>query len=595
MILFRCKAHSLLVISIASLASCVTPAPYALNKKHDSQFCKPSDACWPTPRDWQEFGATLVGKLEIPRSPLIPCRTDAAGEPCAAAMKALKNPFFVEDQAASTQSSGWHGAWNSSISAYAVTAKDASDVIAAVNFARVHRLRLVIKGTGHDYLGRSSAPDSLLVWTHEMRNVTSNDNFVPVGCNSEDSGVPAVTVEAGTRWIEAYQEVTVKRGRYVQGGGCTSVGAAGGFLQGGGFGSWSKKFGTAAANLIEAEIVTADGRLLVANSCQNQDLFWALRGGGGGTFGVVTKATLRTHPLPKYFGWINGSIKAKNDEAFKELLEYFIHFYQRSLSNEHWGEQVKIKGDNSLELALAFQGLNAKEAETVWKPLRSWIDQHPKRFEIKVGYSVIPGEMMWNYAYISQNFPGAIQVDHRPGQPTDLFWWSGGDAEQVSMYWYAYESRWIPEKLFEDANAKEFALVLFDASRQWPVGLHFNKGQAGASPEAIARGHDTSMNPQLYHAAALAIVAAGTPAFPEVPGRQPNSTEAESKKAKVTAAMAAIRKSTPDAGAYANEADYFEIDWQRSFWGENYPKLLSIKRKYDPDRMFICHHCVGSE
>src|SRR5205823_7050238 len=122
--------------------------------------------------------------------------------------------------------------------------------------------------------------------------------FVPQGCAVPAS--PAVTVEAGTRWLEAYQEVTVRGGRYVQGGGCTSVGAAGGFMQGGGFGSWSKRYGIAAASLLEAEVVTADGEVLVANACQNQDLFWALRGGGGGTFGVVTRVTLETHELPNF-------------------------------------------------------------------------------------------------------------------------------------------------------------------------------------------------------------------------------------------------------------------------------------------------------
>src|SRR2546430_9728058 len=99
-------------------------------------------------------------------------------------------------------------------------------------------------------------------------------------------------------------------------------------MQGGGFGSWSKKYGTAAASMLEAEVVTADGKLVVANMCQNQDLFWALRGGGGGTFGVVTKMTLRTHPLPSYLGFVGGGIKAKNDATFKELLERFLRLYR---------------------------------------------------------------------------------------------------------------------------------------------------------------------------------------------------------------------------------------------------------------------------
>jgi len=94
---------------------------------------------------------------------------------------------------------------------------------------------------------------------------------------------PAVTVGAGAIWMHTYNEVTTKGGRYVQGGGCGTVGVAG-LVQGGGFGTYSKQFGIAGASLLEAEIVTADGVLRIANACREPDLFWALIGGGGGTF-----------------------------------------------------------------------------------------------------------------------------------------------------------------------------------------------------------------------------------------------------------------------------------------------------------------------
>ena len=87
--------------------------------------------------------------------------------------------------------------------------------------------------------------------------------------------------------------MTTVAGRYVQGGGCTTVGVAG-LILGGGFGSFSKSYGMAGAALLEAEIVTADGRVRIANACTNADLFWALKGGGNGSFGVVTRLTLRT-------------------------------------------------------------------------------------------------------------------------------------------------------------------------------------------------------------------------------------------------------------------------------------------------------------
>ena len=100
---------------------------------------------------------------------------------------------------------------------------------------------------------------------------------------------PAVTIEAGAIWGKVYNAVTAKAGRYVQGGGCMTVGVAG-LIQSGGFGSFSKAYGMAAAGLLEAEIVTADGAVRIANACTNPDLFWGLKGGGGGSLGVVTRS-----------------------------------------------------------------------------------------------------------------------------------------------------------------------------------------------------------------------------------------------------------------------------------------------------------------
>ncbi len=159
-------------------------------------------------------------------------------------------------------------------------------------------------------------PDSLLVWTRAMNQVQLHDAFVGAGCAGKVEPVPAVSAGAGAMWIDLYHAVTTEAGRYVQGGGCTTVGVAG-LIQSGGFGSFSKGFGSAAASLLEAEVVTADGSVRVANACSNADLFWALKGGGGGSWGVVTRLTLRTHPLPEFFGYAEGTIKARSDAAFR--------------------------------------------------------------------------------------------------------------------------------------------------------------------------------------------------------------------------------------------------------------------------------------
>src|SRR6185436_4891611 len=156
--------------------------------------------------------------------------------------------YYIGDNPALTQSSGWLDAWRSEPSVYAVAAKATDDVVAAVNFARENNLRLVVKGGGHSYQGTSNSADSLLIWTRAMNKVIMHDNFIAEGCEGKQAPQHAVTIEAGAMWLHAYDAVTTKGGRYVQGGGCTTVGVAG-LVQGGGFGSFSKHYGLAAAAL----------------------------------------------------------------------------------------------------------------------------------------------------------------------------------------------------------------------------------------------------------------------------------------------------------------------------------------------------------
>jgi hypothetical protein len=243
---------------------------------------------------------------------------------------------------------------------------------------------------------------------------------------------------------------------------------------------------------------------------------------------------------------------------------------------------------------MTFQGLTDAEAEQVWQPLRAWVEARPESFTIELQTLALPAAQMWSFAFFHQYAPQAIVADERPGEPAGHFWWAG-DADQVSTFWYAYHSRWLPLDRFEGAAAAELATALYEASRHWTVGLHFNKGQAGAAPEAIARGRETAMNPKVFQAAALAIIAANGDGVPGLAGHEPDPVEARRAKAGTGAAMQIVRAATPDAGSYVNETDYFEVDWQRELWGESYPKLLSIKRKYDPRGVFVCHHCVGSE
>src|SRR5215831_5510286 len=338
---------------------------------------RPADREWPDAASWEKLKQAVEGNLLRPEQLLAPCQNNANVAGCADVMRNLRNPFYLGDQVAGTQVSGWLDAWTPAPSAYAVAARNARHVAAAVNFAREHNLRLVVKGAGHSYLGTSNAPDSLLVWTRAMNKVTLHDSFVGNGCEGKITPVPAVSAEAGAVWIDLYDAVTTQAGRYVQGGGCTSVGVAG-LIQSGGFGSFSKGFGSAASSLLEAEVVTADGVLRLANACTNPELFWAIKGGGGGSWGVVTRVTLRTHDLPEFFGGAWGKIKAKSDDAFRKLIARYVDFYSRNLLNQHWGEQISLSPDNTLKISMVLQGITGPQSREIWKPFFDWANSSPQ-------------------------------------------------------------------------------------------------------------------------------------------------------------------------------------------------------------------------
>ena len=245
---------------------------------------KPGEKDWPAVAEWEGLKKELNGQLIKIESPLDVCKTNGSKEACDAAFKAIKNPYYNRDAPALTQTSGWLDAWNAEPSVYAVKAKNAQDVAAAVKFANKHKLRVAVKGGGHSYQGTSNAADSLLIWTRNMEDIEMHDAFVPKNGQGKVQPQPAVTVGAGSIWMHVYNAVTTRAGKYVQGGGCGTVGVAG-LIQSGGFGSFSKNYGMAAAALLEAEIVTANGEIRTVNAYTNPDLFWALKGGGGGSFG----------------------------------------------------------------------------------------------------------------------------------------------------------------------------------------------------------------------------------------------------------------------------------------------------------------------
>jgi FAD/FMN-containing dehydrogenase len=572
----------------------LTPTP-AVGAAGPMPRVRPGDPAWPSEASWKRLREEVGGRLVKVRSPLDACIEAPSGPGCAQVFKQLKNPYFLGDEVGLTQSLGWVDAWTSRPSAYAVAVQTTDDVVAAVNFARENNLRLVVKGGGHSYQGTSNAADSLLIWTRRMKAVTLHHAFIGAGCAGRQGPQPAVTIEAGAIWGHVYDAVTTKAGRYVQGGGCMTVGVAG-LIQSGGFGSFSKAYGTAAASLLEAEVVTADGAVRIANACTNPDLFWGIKGGGGGSLGVVTRLTLRTHPLPEFFGAVFATIRATSDVAFRRLIGHVVSFYGETLLNPHWGEQIVFRPGNVLAIAMVFQGLNQQQVEAVWRPFFDRAAASPEDFSIESEPKILvaPARHFWDAEFL-RKLPGVVLADDRPGAPeTNVFWTS--NLEEAGQVHYAYQSAWLPATLLRSDQQQKLADALFAATRHWSVSLHVNKGLAGAPAEAIDTARDTATNPAVLNAFALIISGAeGPPAFPGIPGHEPDLSTARQQADAVEKAMNEVRKLLPEVGSYLSESDFFDEAWRESFWGENYARLLAVKDRYDPGGLFFVHHGVGSE
>jgi hypothetical protein len=210
----------------------------------------PSHAAWPSKAAWKELNDAVDGNLISIDFPLAACGQATGSAACKELFENIKNPYYIGDHPGLTQTLGWVDAWTTQPSAYAVAARNANHIATAVNFARENSLRLAIKGGGHSYQGTSNAADSLLIWTRHMNDIAIQNASVPQPCEGAHPQQRAVTLGAGTIWMQAYEAVTTRGGAYVQGGGCTTVGVAG-LIQSGGFGSFSKHYGLAAAGLLE--------------------------------------------------------------------------------------------------------------------------------------------------------------------------------------------------------------------------------------------------------------------------------------------------------------------------------------------------------
>ncbi|EFJ04336.1 hypothetical protein SELMODRAFT_2240, partial [Selaginella moellendorffii] len=535
--------------------------------------------CWPDPSAWDTFNSSLDGRLIKVLPPAAPCHESNFDEQaCQIVRERWSSPFWRSDQPGAMQASNWEASGDQSclissprnsscsqgsVPVYAVNVSTPSHVQSAVRFASTKNIRLVIKNTGHDFFGKSTAAGSLSIWTHHLKNISFHHDFVAKRCSV--SPVSAVTVGAGVQWEELYQAV-FKQGKVIVGAGGVTVGAAGGYPQAAGHSPISPAFGLAADNVLEYEVVTAAGDLVVANGCQNEDLFWALRGGGGGTFGVVVSATHRTHPQLEDLAFAGYSINARDRSSFLDLLTNFAVIHP-SLSEAGWSGYFGLSSQ-SLQVSYLLPNKDVSFANRTLATFLDYVEKHPK---LQGNGSVV--SLSSFQEYYSQFLCG--------GQNSCVN--SNGSATPLLL-----SSRLIPKSLFHSRKSVEpLSDALVSILERYPPPLTiFGAFVAGG---AVARPRDeNAVNPAWRRALLFVIIGSGW--------RDGASLEEQREVARnVSAANKLLIDVTPGSGTYINEADFNEPDWQQSFFGEHYPRLQAIKSKVDPSGLFRCHHCVGSE
>jgi len=118
----------------------------------------------------------------------------------------------------------------------------------------------------------------------------------------------------------------------------------------------------------------------------------------------------------------------------------------------------------------------------------------------------------------------------------------------------------------------------------------------GAPPDAIASAKDAAMNPAVLTAFALVLVADGQgSAYPGIPGHEPSIVDGRKAAERIHQCVDQLRAIVPNGGSYVSESNYFESGFQQVYWGSNYPRLVEIKNKYDPNGLFFVHNGIGSE
>ncbi|KAI1863000.1 hypothetical protein JX265_009046 [Neoarthrinium moseri] len=507
--------------------------------------CYPSDTCWPSSADFNTLNETVGGRL-IETLPIgSPCHDpNYNAKDCIdlqqqwrsellhlSSSSSVMQPFFANNSCDPFQPRQIPCQLGNYVR-YAVNASSVEDVQAAVNFAREKNIRFVIRNTGHDYLGRSTGAGSLSVWTHYLKGIEVVD-FSSVGYSGK-----AMKFGAGIQGFEA-MEVGKAHGLIVVGGECPTVGLAGGYTQGGGHSALSTSFGLAADNALSWEIVLSNGSFVTASRKENEDLFWALSGGGASTYGVVTSLTVKAHADSKVGGAFLIFLADKNDpETFYNAIRVFHDMLPRFVDAGTMVVYTFTKSYFIMSPVTAYNKSKAQVQGIVGPFIR----------EVKA-----LGLLHYNFFTESDSYYDHYNTFFGP-LPYGLIKIGGSQ----------YAGRLIPRSVITDITLTNTSREIVEQNVVW-VGVATNVGPHGSNTTS-------SVNPAWRDALVHAVV---TVPFNFTAAWQHNVALQDKLTNNIMPLLEAI---TPGSGSYVNEGDFRQPYFQEVFWGSNYEKLLGIKK-----------------
>ncbi|ETS76420.1 hypothetical protein PFICI_11807 [Pestalotiopsis fici W106-1] len=549
------------MVAVTSIATILGGMWIAASRGEPQCRAFPGSDDWPSSADWDAFNKTVGGKLIATVPVASPCHDTFPGvehdaEECARVQDNWARPAFHDETTHSTMAAFWAnnscdpftavdaqcivGAYVS----YVVNASCASDYQETIKFARDNNLRLVIRNTGHDYMGKSTGAGAVAIWTHHIKDKSILDYHSAVYTGK------AMKVGAGVQAAEA-QSLAKSSGYVMVEGDCPTVGIAGGYTQGGGTSPLGSRFGMAADQVLEWEVVTAQGELLTATPQDNSDLYWALSGGGGGTYGVVLSMTVKLHPDAPTAGATLSFIDSS--DVYWDIVQTFLQNLPTVLASGVTIYWQALPGNMFFMPQSYFPGGTAQELQSLLQPTLKALND-----------SGIP------YAWSTQDYP-AFQDAFLTLNP-DM------NISEVNL-----GGRLIPRSL---VATHESASSLVDAIKS----ITNNGGVlAGVSMDVSQpRTVPNSVHPLWRETLFLAFL--GT-----LYNRYNFTANIVDQQFVTTVLNPALENITAGGGAYLNEADINQPAWQTTFYGSNYAKLLSIKNKYDPDHIFWGPTAVGSE